>query len=402
MASMDIEALRGAHVNVHNGQPLFGGAALGEFTTAAIRIFAEAAGVLDVERVDTKDLTALHNVACRKLESAYEVAQRINRKYGHSAQPARSAPLPLDPAPARISKADMLDAVKEIIDPVMAAMREMLVRHADEAVTAAVAAKHPTMLTIQMPNAEPVALGIVHEKTETIMQAVMAGLNVYLHGPAGSGKTTVARTIAEALKRPFYFAAKVESEYLLLGFRDARGETVRTQFREAYEHGGVFLFDELDGSSPAAIVALNAALANGICPFPDGTIARHPDFVCIAAGNTVLTGASRAYTGRAQLDAASIDRFAFIEFGYDERMEMALAANKEWCAHVQAVRKAVEARGINHLVTPRATFDGAKALAAGLPWATVERMCIYKGLDDETAEQLSRAAARSPAGTQAA
>jgi cobaltochelatase CobS len=283
-------------------------------------------------------------------------------------------------------------AIATARDQAVSAMREVVAEEAHKAASAALKAMQPTRLDVVMPSApEPVSLGLVHFKTPLIISALAAGVNVYLHGPAGSGKTTVARKAAEAFGLAFYFAAKVESEYQLLGFKDAKGDTVRTPFREAYEHGGVFLFDEMDASSPSAVVALNAALANGLCPFPDKTVERHADFRCIGAGNTKLTGATRAYAGRNQLDAASIDRFAFIEFGYDDDLERALASDVKWCAYVQAVRQAVADRGLNHLVTPRATYDGCKLLAAGFDWDTVAAMVMYKGLDAATVTQLQTA-----------
>ncbi len=264
------------------------------------------------------------------------------------------------------------------------ALPEVVKSHVGDALKALT----PVTLHVVIPGKEPTMLGVVHRETGKILKMLMAGVNVYLHGPAGSGKTTVGRKCAEAFGLPFYFAAKVESEYMLLGFKDARGETVRTQFREAYEHGGVFLFDELDGSSPSAVVALNAALANGICPFPDGIVMRHADFKCIAAGNTKLSGASRQYVGRNQLDAASVDRFAFVEFGYDDTLETALATNSIWCEYVQAARKAVIDRALPHLITPRATYDGCKLLEAGLTALEVASAVLWKGLDESTISQL--------------
>lgn len=288
----------------------------------------------------------------------------------------------------------------ETLLKVTEALPDVVKGHTDQAIRThipglvAEALKQMTPVTLSVVTAKdapPTPLGMVHRKTPIIISMLAANVNVYLHGPAGSGKTTVGRKCAEAFGLPFYFAAKVESEYMLLGFKDARGETVRTQFREAYEHGGVFLFDELDGSSPSAVVALNAALANGICPFPDGVIVRHANFKCIAAGNTKLTGATREYVGRNQLDAASVDRFAFVEFGYDDALETALATNANWCLYVQSARKAVASRALKHLVTPRATFDGCKLLEAGLSWSEVEAAVLWKGLDGETVQQLKQA-----------
>lgn len=278
---------------------------------------------------------------------------------------------------------NLTDTLLKVTD----ALPEVVRAHTLEALKSAI----PVTLTVVAPNSAPVPVGMVHRKTPSIITMLAAGVNVYLHGPAGSGKTTAGRKCAEAFGLPFYFAAKVESEYMLLGFKDARGETVRTQFREAYEHGGVFLFDEMDGSSPSAIVAMNAALANGICPFPDGVVMRHENFKCIGAGNTKLTGATREYVGRNQLDAASVDRFAFVEFGYDDALETALATNANWCLYVQDARKAVASRALKHLVTPRATYDGSKLLEAGLTWEETENAVLWKGLDTETVMQLKAA-----------
>ena len=89
----------------------------------------------------------------------------------------------------------------------------------------------------------------------------------------------------------------------------AQGTIVSTEFRKAYENGGLFLFDEIDASMPGAILAFNAALANNFMDFPDKKVPRHKDFYCIAAANTFGSGADRQYVGRNQLDAASLDRF---------------------------------------------------------------------------------------------
>lgn len=377
----------------------------------AARDLAEACGLSPevAERASDADLVALYSVARKKADSGPQVAARIARKYGASPEPARVPGYGQTlPTPPRAPVGDYVtretfDAwagtMQRAFDGQATATRNSLEglgrdlrASVSEQVATAIAALAPVQLTVAGPSSGvPVALGTVHKAMPRIVRALGAGLNVYLHGPAGSGKTTAGRKCAEAFGVPFYTAAKVESEYLLLGFKDARGETVRTQFREAYEHGGVFLFDELDASAPGAVVALNMALANGICPFPDGNVQRHAEFYCIAAGNTKLTGATRQYAGRSQLDAASVDRFYFLEFGYDEALELALASNKAWARHVQAVRAAFAARGIDHLVTPRATLDGCRALEAGDTWEEAEEACIFKGLDADTVDQVRHA-----------
>ncbi len=392
----------------------------------------------DVGNLSDNDLIGIYLVATKDGMAALRVADRIKMRlspilgepmnnFSKPAPPSWPAPQDgsQDPKPAPVAapqvdqraiKAMIDDVIKSgVLAPLQAALEgvdadlredfkglmatheqglidgfeEAATRAAHAAVVEALKNMTPTRLDISLnDDTPPVSLGLVHRDTAKIITSLTAGVNVYLHGPAGSGKTTVARKCAEAFMLQFYFAAKVESEYQLIGFKDAKGETVRTQFREAYEHGGVFLFDEMDASSPSAVVALNAALANGVCPFPDGIVQRHANFHCIGAGNTKLTGANRQYAGRNQLDAASVDRFAFIEFGYDDELELALAADHAWAKHVQKVRKVIADRGLNHLVTPRATYDGCKLLAKGLDWDTVDSMCVYKGLDADTIAQI--------------
>lgn len=226
-----------------------------------------------------------------------------------------------------------------------------------------------------------VKVDLAHNMLEDVLLAVVAGASPMIVGPAGSGKTTLAEQICTILQRPFYMEARVTSEFKLLGFIDAHGKVVRTQFREAYEHGGGFLFDEVDASDADAMTAFNAALANATCPFPDGLVKRHKDFFAIAAGNTFGRGADRQYVGRNQLDAATLDRFTVFEVDYDEALEQKLAGDVEWCKRVQAVRHAITVEKVRHIVSPRASITGAKLLAAGMDKAKVEEACIWKGLD---------------------
>ena len=226
-----------------------------------------------------------------------------------------------------------------------------------------------------------------HKQFAQVLRAVQCG-NVFLRGPAGAGKTTLAEQVAKVLNVPFYFTGAVASEYKLLGFIDAQGRVVRTPFREAYEHGGLFLFDEIDASAPAALLAFNAALSNGHMDFPDGVIKRHPDFKCIAAGNTFGQGADRVYVGRNQLDAATLDRYIFIDFEYDADLERALAGENDWTSYVQSVRVACDKLKLRHVVSPRASIMGNALLAAGETRTQVERSLLWRGLDAETVSKI--------------
>ena len=156
-----------------------------------------------------------------------------------------------------------------------------------------------------------------------ILKLVAAHENVYLYGPAGSGKNTIAEQIAEALGVEFYYQNTLVTKFDVSGYKNAQGEYEETPFYKAWKNGGLFFADELDNSTAEAIIALNAALANGYYTFPNSgeKVAKHPDFYCIAAGNTNGQGATEEYCGRYQMDESSRDRFAFIEIGYNAKVE---------------------------------------------------------------------------------
>lgn len=232
-----------------------------------------------------------------------------------------------------------------------------------------------------------------HNMAETLLQIVAQNIPAYLVGPAGSGKTTAAEQAAAALGLDFYMTGAVSGAHEYLGFMDAQGVYHATPFRQAFEHGGVFLADEIDGSDPAAPLVLNAALANGVMPFPDQTapVARHADFRMIAAANTFGSGADRLYVGRNQMDASTLDRFAFISWAYDEPLERQLCGNEVWARRVQAVRAMVAKLSLRHVVSPRASIYGAKLLAAGMAQKTVETLLLWKGLKTEDVSRLEGA-----------
>jgi MoxR-like ATPase len=226
--------------------------------------------------------------------------------------------------------------------------------------------RKPIEVVVKIDNKKPNDLGTQHFQFPELLKILATKLNVYLVGPAGSGKTTAAINCAKAFDIPFHFTGAIASEFKLTGFINAQGQIVSTEFRKAYESGGLFLFDEIDASYPQAVLAFNAALANDYMDFPDKRIERHRNFYCIAAANTFGQGADRQYIGRNQLDAASLDRFVFIDWKFDENLERELAANDEWVDFVQDVRRIISELKIRHVVSPRASIFGARLIEAGL------------------------------------
>jgi cobaltochelatase CobS len=334
--------------------------------------------------------------ACDLPDGWYFRAQMGKGEYLAEVQtPARPDPAPTpvsDPAPTQPepeaprepTEQELAKAVSELLTGVSTTMLEKV----PEMVRATLAEMTRTV-EIKLPKVPAVRIENSHKILPDVVMSVVAGTNPFLVGPAGSGKTTLAMQVADALKRKFYAENRVTSEYKLLGYMDATGKYVRTQFREAYEKGGVFLLDEVDASDPDVLTTFNSALANGMCPFPDKLVQAHKDFVALAAGNTFGRGADRQYVGRNQLDAATLDRFVVIEVDYDEVAELAWASNDDWTLYVQQVRKAITEEKVRHIVSPRASIYGARLLAAGMERSLVAERCIWKGLDPAQRSRIS-------------
>jgi len=256
----------------------------------------------------------------------------------------------------------------------------------DPAEVARIAREAVQVVTVQVQRAGEaprVVEGLHHTRFPRLLELLAAGLHVYLYGPAGTGKSSAAKNAASSLGLAFGSTGKVDSKYDLVGFRDAHGRVVRTAFREVWEHGGLFLLDEMDRSDPSAVLALNNGLATGALDFPDGTVTKHPSTVIVAGGNTRLSGGDRTYTGAVAQDASVADRFAFLAWGYDERLERALAGEDmlDWVLFVQGVRKAAAKLRIDVLATPRASISGAALLRRGDRREDVEDETLWKGLD---------------------
>ena len=223
-----------------------------------------------------------------------------------------------------------------------------------------------------------------------ILQTVNAGIHAALIGPAGSGKSTVCNQIADALELKYYLQNSVGGTHELAGYMDAHGKYNGTAFRSCFEQGGLILIDEVDTSDPGALKWVNTALANGHAMFPDKAepVSRHKDFRCIIAANTFGNGADRVYVGANQLDASTLDRFVFFDFGYDETLEKVLSGNVKWAERVQQLRKAAAKEKARMVISPRASQHGAKLLAIGWKQDTVEDRVIWKGIDEELKKRI--------------
>lgn len=170
-----------------------------------------------------------------------------------------------------------------------------------------------------------------HGALPALKRLALAGVPIFLHGPAGCGKTTLAEHLCDTLNEvrgtdyEFGFASmtagtspgEFKGRITLDGF-------LPSLFVKVFSEGGVFLFDELDAGDENLLTLLNSALANGY--FVDNKAVKHyahEHFVPVAAGNTLGLGANTSYTGRNRIDGATLDRFCNgrVRIELDEALE---------------------------------------------------------------------------------
>ncbi len=277
----------------------------------------------------------------------------------------------------------------------------------DEAVRVvaeAVAEQVPPVVEVRVAEADPVRVGgHSHVVLPDVLLALGAGCHVLLVGPAGTGKSMMARQTAEAFGQEFHALSLGPTTPMskIFGYYDAHGQYHGTPFRSAFEHGGLMLLDELDSGHPGLLAELNQALSIRSCAFADGMVAAHPEFRLIATANTYGTGGDRQYVGRQALDAATLDRFVVIDVPVDEDLEERIALahapsrpedTLRVIEEVRRLRATAAEKRLPVMFSPRAGIDAAKLLQAGASVEQAIRWRVVRGMSAAHRSALGLAA----------
>lgn len=211
-------------------------------------------------------------------------------------------------------------------------------------------------------------------------------MNVMLTGPAGAGKSHVAKMIAEAMELDFGDIGQTVMPSNLVGYPNPHtGEWVQTAFTRIFINGGVIVLEEMDGWSANATLAINGPLANGFITSPTGErFERHPDCIVVACTNTWGRGATMEYVGRNRLDDAFLDRFQVrLHWDYDPKLEAQVCGDADVAEFVQRCRDNAEAAGIKVLITPRASIAIADLIRHGFSLKEAAEMNFLAQLDPQ-------------------
>lgn len=230
-----------------------------------------------------------------------------------------------------------------------------------------------------------------------IVRRLAAGKNVFLYGPAGSGKNVIAEEAAKALGANFYYFNTLVTKFDLTGYCDAQGNYVPTPLYKAVKNaqeGGksVVLLDEICTGAPEALVAINAALANGYFTFADSPEQISLDNVMfIAADNTNGQGATEQYNGRYKMDESTRDRFTFVRLDYQPEIEKAICGeNTAVLDFLRDVRQSANGLQLPLICGYRAYKAFIEEEAAGESAAVIVDECLLKGMNiDDTKELYS-------------
>tara|TARA_R110000782_G_scaffold259110_1_gene349285 strand:- start:1304 stop:2278 length:975 start_codon:yes stop_codon:yes gene_type:complete len=265
------------------------------------------------------------------------------------------------------------------------------------------------VVKIQVGNSEPRAVkGQTHPQFDNLLRLIAGGENAFLVGPAGSGKTTAARQVADAMGMELIVQPVSLDMFQALGFIDASG-TYRESpvYRWAKSPDpALLLIDEVDGWMAQALVSLNPILDNRLGIFPHEQFEIVGEKAVIATGNTWGLGANAEYCGRNRQDAASLDRLgARVDWGYDEGFERKMIADlfpehdtTSLVVASQRIRENLAKTGVKIVWGPRQTIGLARRCAVGFSFedaigysalATLDETRRQKSMDGVTVSRVA-------------
>lgn len=194
---------------------------------------------------------------------------------------------------------------------------------------------------------------------EKLSRTIDAGIkNIWMVGPAGCGKSTMARNVAQNKEIPYLCISCGigTSATEFIGYKYPTREA--TSFAEYYSKPSIILIDEMTALDPAVAQILNAALANDEIETTTGLVHRHQECIIIATSNTFGTGADRQYVANNQLDASTIDRFVggIVEVDYSEKFESQY--DDEVVAYINMLRQVVKKNSLRRVISTRMVQAG--------------------------------------------
>lgn len=254
--------------------------------------------------------------------------------------------------------------------------------------------KHSTIMTrLRKQNKRVHRVSALASRTLAMRDHAGYRFNHMWTGPSGTGKSTLARQIAEAMDLPFESMLQCTRAEEVIGYVNSiNGEWQMTPFLRVFMHGGILALEEFDAWFPQPLVTFNSPMANNYItnPLTGEQIKRHPDATFIACTNTHGQGATMEFVGRNKLDAATLNRFQIKQHvDIDPVVERSMVGNQEHVYYlIQQMRSNAEAQGIKVMITPRDTSTIAVLLDGGFDIDRALSMTVFAGLSSNQQRML--------------
>lgn len=315
------------------------------------------------------------------------------------------APPPAAPAPAYVVDPDK---VRGHIPQVTGAKRPQ-----DVGLSLAATAdlNRITLDAYDAPDAPPVDPAYHWPEASAVVLAFLAsGSNVFLTGPAGTGKTEFAKQVAARWGRPFVrISCDDQTEAATLTGMTVPDGNGGTKWQDGQlaaairRPGTVILIDEPSVARPGALLVLQAVLDGDRCLHvaeTGETIPVAPGVIFLAADNTNGTGDETGqYEGTRRLNRAFLDRFAaFQPFDYlDATTEARVLRDRAGCAARTAgaltrfaalTRRKADTGEVSHGLGMRRLVALAKAINAGVEPDLAFNVSVLQGVPYDDREPL--------------
>jgi MoxR-like ATPase len=260
---------------------------------------------------------------------------------------------------------------------------------------------------------KPALLKITETPWKSAVRAVLRGENMLFTGPAGCGKTMMARILADVFNRPFYnfnMGATQDPRSTLIGnthFKKDEGTFVAPSlFLQAIQiPNAVILLDELSRAHPEAHNILMTALDMTqryvrVDEAPDSPTIKVAKGVCFLA--TANVGSE--YTATRTMDRALWDRFSVVEMaplGKEDELDLLTkaypAVDKKTLLAITEIAEQTRLQvkqgsdKIDTIISTRQTMRMGGMLKDGFTLAEVADSCIFPFYSDAGGTDSPRA-----------
>lgn len=216
--------------------------------------------------------------------------------------------------------------------------------------------------------------------------------NVLVSGPAGCGKSKMAKEIAKALELDFFtvsFSGGVRYAQVFGTTqikKDGSTEWVPSELLMAVQRPGLVLLDEIFAADANVLIGLNSLLETGSRSFlsPIGEIKVHENCRFIACANTLGRTKDNKHRGAQRADDSLLDRFCVVHMTYDTNVERVvlekLGAPLGLLEKVSDLREKLRMNQIDFEASTRRLITCAKLIISGLSLAKAFEMAFLNSL----------------------